>query len=461
MITTWLQSSRKWLARNLWPVLLVLAVLLGSLAIPQVVVRVSSQYLVYVLVLVPAVAVALLLLRQPALGLILSFLGGIFVPFTGPSGISVLVLGLFLMMGIWILDFLVHDRDLRLAPSRINAPILLFVGAAILTFIMGRFSWYILASSAPMDAQVGGFFIYILSAGALLMAGNLFNSEQWLKRMTWIFLALSGIFMFARLLSINFISGRFHIGFTAQSMFWTWLVAMAVGQILFNKELKNHARGLLVGIVLITLYVAYFQAGSWKSGYLPPLGVIGFLLILRYPKMIPYLIPVAAIAGWILLSQALSTEQYSYETRVEAWLIVLDLVKVNPVFGLGFGNYYFYTPLIPIRGWYVNFNSHSQYVDLIAQGGLIGLLIFLWIFWAVARSGWELRNQVGNGFSRGYVFGVLGGIVGSLFAGFFVDWILPFVYNIGFNGFRASIIPWIFMGGLISLEQIKHQFIES
>jgi hypothetical protein len=35
-----------------------------------------------------------------------------------------------------------------------------------------------------------------------------------------------------------------------------------------------------------------------------------------------------------------------------------------------------------------------------------------------------------------------------------VDWVLPFAYNIGLAGFRASILPWIFMGGLVCVEQL-------
>jgi hypothetical protein len=34
------------------------------------------------------------------------------------------------------------------------------------------------------------------------------------------------------------------------------------------------------------------------------------------------------------------------------------------------------------------------------------------------------------------------------------DWVLPFVYNIGLAGFRASVLGWLFLGGLVSLEQI-------
>ena len=34
------------------------------------------------------------------------------------------------------------------------------------------------------------------------------------------------------------------------------------------------------------------------------------------------------------------------------------------------------------------------------------------------------------------------------------DWILPFVYNIGFPGFQASVLVWLFLGGLVALENM-------
>ena len=46
------------------------------------------------------------------------------------------------------------------------------------------------------------------------------------------------------------------------------------------------------------------------------------------------------------------------------------------------------------------------------------------------------------------------GVHGTLVAGYLVDWVLPFVYNIGFTGFRASILAWIFCGALVGIEQM-------
>jgi hypothetical protein len=56
------------------------------------------------------------------------------------------------------------------------------------------------------------------------------------------------------------------------------------------------------------------------------------------------------------------------------------------------------------------------------------------------------------------VYGALGGLVATLVAGMLGDWIIPFFYNITLGGFRASILGWLFLGGLVFLEQtMKHR----
>jgi hypothetical protein len=123
---------------------------------------------------------------------------------------------------------------------------------------------------------------------------------------------------------------------------------------------------------------------------------------------------------------------------------------------LGPANYYWYTPLFPIRGYFVSFNSHSQYVDLVAQFGLIGVLAFLWFIFEIGRVAWRLRRSpVADGFATAYVYSAIGGFVATLAAGFFGDWLFPFFYNIGLAGFRASVLPWIFMGGLVAIAAMK------
>ena len=72
----------------------------------------------------------------------------------------------------------------------------------------------------------------------------------------------------------------------------------------------------------------------------------------------------------------------------------------------------------------------------------------------MGQLGWRLRTAVPEGFARAYVYGVLGGLVGMLTASMLVDWVLPFVYNVGLAGFRTSMWAWLFLGGRVSIEQI-------
>jgi O-antigen ligase len=146
-------------------------------------------------------------------------------------------------------------------------------------------------------------------------------------------------------------------------------------------------------------------------------------------------------------------QEYSLMTRLEAWRILAKIVEASPLVGLGPGNYYWYTPLFPILGWYVNFNSHNNYVDLVAQTGLLGLACFCWFAWEVGRLAGRLRSEVAEGFAHAYVCAALGGLAGTLAAAMLADWVLPFVYNVGLEGFRASVFGWIFLGGLVAVEQ--------
>jgi len=76
---------------------------------------------------------------------------------------------------------------------------------------------------------------------------------------------------------------------------------------------------------------------------------------------------------------------------------------------------------------------------------------------AIWRVGWRLRASAPEGFPQAYVVGCLGGLAGMLAAGMLGDWVLPFVYNIGLWGMRASVLGWLFLGGLVAMEQIFYR----
>jgi hypothetical protein len=60
---------------------------------------------------------------------------------------------------------------------------------------------------------------------------------------------------------------------------------------------------------------------------------------------------------------------------------------------------------------------------------------------------------VKSGFAIGYANGMVAAGVAAMAIMFLADWVLPYVYNIGFPGFQASVLLWLFMGGLVVLEE--------
>ncbi|MEZ4672696.1 MAG: O-antigen ligase family protein [Caldilineaceae bacterium] len=402
------------------------------------------------------VAAALLFLRQPALALVLTMQAGMVIPFYGPGGLNLTMIGIAGLIGLWIFGMLFQQRSIWFTSPETAKPALIFLLIAVLAFFVGQLPWY-RTQAAPINAQVGGLMVFVISIGAFLLVGNQFKNLYWLQWFIWSFLGYGALHIISWLVpSVGdlYSSLLFAQGSTG-SMFWSWILILAFSQALFNRDLNSIARVLLFILVAATLYVAYVLNGDWKSGWMP--GALGIAVVLLFRSWrFGYLFAVMGIFPAIqIFSNALANDEYSYSTRMDAWLIVGEIVKANPILGLGPANYYWYTPLFPIRGYAVNFNSHNQYVDLVAQAGILGLLAFIWLMFCIAKVGWQLRNKVDDGFEKAYVYGVLGGWVAVMAAAGFGDWVLPFVYNVGLDGMRSSLLPWIFFGGLIVL-QVKH-----
>jgi hypothetical protein len=414
----------------------------------------SQRQLTLALVLPLGIGLVLTFLRWPSVGLIVASVAGLVVPYLGPSGLNMTMMLVALLLGLWLLDMMVRQREIWLAPSRTVAPLLSFLVMAFISFGVGQLPWLTFALHAPLGAQLGGLSIIVLSAGTFLLAANRVRDMGWLSRITWVFLALAAVFVVFRSVLPEFGLSTRELFQPAGTVFYVWLVAMAFSQAVFNRDLHSGWRLALGGLVLVTLYILFILKFADKSGWLSCFACIAAIIVARSWRVGLALVPVAILSALFLWAGVVSTDEYSLSTRFDAWLIMAQIIKISPLVGLGFANYYWYTPLFPIRGYAVSFNSHNNYIDILAQTGLLGLVFFLWFLWEVGRLGWRLRERVPSGFAQAYVYGTLGGLAGMAVAAMLGDWVLPFFYNLGLNGFRSSMLGWLFMGGLVSLEQM-------
>jgi hypothetical protein len=418
--------------------------------------------LIFLLVLIGGVLGVLIFTRNLTWGIILLIPITFFIPYELGTGtyvnINVSVLYGAALLGIWLLRMLLIDRQVRLPASRITLPVVLFAITTTLSLIAGSIQWLPLAGmGASLPAQMGGWLLYILPVGLLMFSGSMTGDLRWLPVFTALFLGLGGLLVASRTIpGLQWIDLLF-VQSSLGGMFWAWLAALGFSQALFNTRLHMVTRFALILLVSGAFVFSWFYNREWVTGWMVIVIAVGVLAWLHSWRL--GLILTLFAGGFILINSSelymqvwTTTQQYSSESRLATWPIMVILIKASPILGLGPSNYYHYTPLFPLLGWYVKFNSHNNYVDLLASTGLLGLGIFLWIAMELARLAWRLRKTSTDRFSLAYVNGCLGGLVAMLASGFLGDWFLPFTYNVGFPGFRAALFAWIFLGGLVAID---------
>lgn len=394
-------------------------------------------------------------LHHPTWGLTLLLIACLTSPFEVGPVPAAAVLVAFLTLGFSLKVFLFHQR---LEVSRPVVPLIAFVFVASLSFVSGQFPWFPTAP-ASLNAQLGGLAIFWLSAFTFLLTAYQIRNPASLRKMTWLFLIVGGCILLAYLLPgghtiINLMGG------SMGSLFWIWYISLALGQAVFNPYLQRWSRCLLIGMALFALAFRVFAVTSSVSGWLPCIFAVLVLLVIGRPKLA---LTASLLVGLVVifhLEAIVETvwmkEQYSLTTRWEALKTLLNVIKSNPILGLGPANYYFYTELFPLSGWYVKFNSHNNYLDILAQTGIAGVACFFWFALEVGRTGWKLLTRLAPGFELAFTYGALAGLAGTLASGVLGDWIIPFVYNVGLSGLNVSLLGWFFLGGLVAIDQMRN-----
>jgi len=415
------------------------------------------------------------LLARPALGLPALVLAALVVPLEFGTGTEVRLNPVTLLIpavaALWLLDR-VRRRELRFVPSPVNRPLLLFLGANLLSLLIGRATWDPLVPVKDnfLLVQLAQWAIFAFSALAFWLTANLATDEDVLHRLTRAFLLVGGLVAIAvAVLGIGAVVGRFATIAAIRAPFWILLTGLAGGQLLFERQTSLPWRGFLVAVLLAVVVYAFRLQQEAVSNWVGVTAVVGALIWLRWPR---WRWPIVAIIAVLIALGILFPSIYQFAGGDAEWqgsggsrlaLIerVVGVTLRNPLTGLGPAAYRPYANMAPLqygRAYWTNpaINSHNNYVDLFAHGGLLGLGLFLWFMAEVAWLAWRLRRRLQGGFVAGYVNGMLAAWAGIVMVMLLLDWFLPFVYNVGFPGFQASLLVWLFLGGLVVLEnQVK------
>jgi O-Antigen ligase len=90
-------------------------------------------------------------------------------------------------------------------------------------------------------------------------------------------------------------------------------------------------------------------------------------------RAVPFLLVLGGILAVVFLTrETLDPSEMSSQGRVQAWAVGLQLLKSNPLIGVGFGNFLEYNELV----------AHNSFVHSLAELGLIGAIFFVgMIYW--------------------------------------------------------------------------------
>jgi hypothetical protein len=210
------------------------------------------------------------LLRQPILGLPALIAAALVARLEIGTGTEVALNPATLLvpalLAVWVLDMM-RRGEVRFAPSRTNRPLLLFLLAGLLSLVIGLGSWdpAVPRSSNFWMVQLAQWAIFAFAAIAFSLTGNLVRDMAWLRRLTFVFLALAGGLALLRVTpGSGALLRRVATLALERAPFWMLLAALAGGQLLFNRQLSWNWR-LFLGAALSAVGLYAFQL-DWGRG---------------------------------------------------------------------------------------------------------------------------------------------------------------------------------------------------
>lgn len=310
---------------------------------------------------------------------------------------------LFSFVGLWVGSFYLgldiplstHDRRLLDWKNLILLPILYF---STVNAIRDKKGVYLLLATILFSILFMDWFFY--------------REFRWIKRVHYSHsLRIAGAF--------------YYLGPNELGTFFTQSFLFTLAIFLFAKR-----RILKILLALLTAFNLYCLLYSFsRAAYLS--GVVGvcFILFFARKKLLPFFVLICLLAPQVLptsvweridmtfLSENEKVElaekdpemddatfDPSAQGRFELWRQAFDLFKTNPVLGCGFRSY------STIYG----FDTHNNYVKVLAELGIVGFCLYLYLYYLAFNSGWRLYQTSGDPYFRGLGIGFAACVIANM-----------------------------------------------
>jgi hypothetical protein len=172
-------------------------------------------------------------------------------------------------------------------------------------------------------------------------------------------------------------------------------------------------RVVAASIIALMLVVTYF-VGS-RGGMVATLAIFGFYFLIKSKLSLRTMIVCGGLGMLVLLfaPSHLTTvrdSQNSTQYRVEMWAEGLEMMKHNPLFGIGRGNFKSYTSKLI---------AHNSFVEIGGETGIVGLLIYTALVYFCLKSAMHARAHFPDAHSQDFALAcaltLLGYVISAMF----------------------------------------------
>jgi len=186
---------------------------------------------------------------------------------------------------------------------------------------------------------------------------------------------------------------------------------------------RRVVKWVILSLIFANMYCLLFSFS--RGGYVAFLVGLIFLGLFKERKLL--VLVLALLIGWQTLVPNAVRERIamtvdesgklesSSQTRITLWEDAYEMFRQNPLFGTGFETYRYMHRVGPYN------DTHNMYMKVLVETGLIGLVLFLWLFLAVFRLGFGLFRSGQDPFLASVALGFTAMVVGAFVVNFFGD----------------------------------------
>jgi O-antigen ligase len=345
-------------------------------------------------------------------------------------------------------------------PRAIDRPFVLLLAAATFSFVVNLFAVDPAINRAHLKPLV--------SVGQLLllawpMAVYLFVARHVVSETTARHLLAT-----LTVLAIPSVLVPFATGDLRSSLRWSVYFGLAVTPFCFAQMFFVRSSLGRVGLALLALTPAInglFIGKAFLYGFVAVFVCV--ISLIRVPRLaiagmvagaglyLSVIVPIngSLVPGPMARLVSLEEQQGSWGGRSGRVQLAIDTVRIwseHPIVGVGPGNNWPY-----MNHYSVIDTPHNQYLNVLLETGLAGLVAFLALLIGCLRVGWRLYRTANSRFVEMFALGWLGYFAGMVAGGMTGDFILHSIRNGGLELFTGFYLQWVMLGMLVGLDRLE------